>query len=99
MLQQVKEFIAWGLSNIAIRNIIVFFFLVSFSAMAGMVNIIVSLHQQLDHAREREVKCKEEAQLFIDNIRREQIKVLEDAVKRQHNIEEKIVKMQKGNKR
>lgn len=93
MLDQVKEFNAWGLSKLAIRNIIVFFFLIETVALVTLGKTII--HQQNLRERDRVLfmeKDNEKAEL-VERLKNEQIAVireLNNAIQRQQSLETQI---------
>lgn len=90
MLKQEHEFNAWGLSKLAVRNIVVFFLLALILTITVLWREILVLRQEKDEATKREILCKEEASKIIDQLRKEQITMLSVALERQQKIEQEI---------
>lgn len=53
MLQQQKEFEAWGLSKFAVRNIVIFF-------ITSLVTAVIALYRANDQLQQRVVQCERE---------------------------------------
>lgn len=92
MLEQEKYFKAWGLSKIALRNLILFFFSILLIAIAVLSRVVVSLDQQKHDAVLQQIKCKEELAQMIDTLLREQIERLQQAMDKQDRIDEQLRK-------
>lgn len=90
MLDQEKEYSAWGLSKIAVRNIVVFFLLTLMFTATVLWRENIRLQEERQKAVQREVQCKEEAARIIDLLRKEQIQMLTDAMNKQQKIEQEI---------
>lgn len=90
MLQQEKEFKAWGLSNLAIRNIILFFFAVLLTIIAALCRVVVWIYNDKLQAEAREIITKDQAAKIINDLRLEQITMLKEAMQRQDEIEKGI---------
>ncbi len=91
-LQQEKEFAAWGLSKLAIRNIVVFFF-------ACLIGAVVYLFQ--DNARlNREIlKRSDEKTAKIEELKNENFKTLlklNSALEKQAEISARIQEAEKS---
>ena len=90
MLKQEQEFTAWGLSRLAVRNIVVFFILALFLTITVLWRQILVIQHQKDEAVKREILCKEESSRIIDALRKEQLAMLAQALERQQKIEAEI---------
>lgn len=90
MLDQEKEYNAWGLSKIAVRNIVVFFLLSLMFTVTILWRENIRLQDERQSAVLREIQCKEEAARIIDTLRKEQIQMLTDAIEKQDKIEQDI---------
>lgn len=88
MLQQEKEFAAWGLSKLAVRNIIIFFFAILLTATAALTRITVWLYQEAKAAERREMDCRNQSAEIINRLRVEQIDMLQKTMVRQEEIEQ-----------
>lgn len=88
MLQQEKEFAAWGLSKLAVRNIIIFFFAVLLSIIGVLARVNLWLYQDKNEAERREAQCKDEAAQLINTLRLEQIEMLKQTMAKQEQIEQ-----------
>lgn len=92
MLEQERYFKAWGLSKIALRNLILFFFSILLIGIAILSRVIVTLDEQKHEAVQQQIKCKEEMAQTIDGLLREQIQRLQQAMEKQDKIEEQLKK-------
>lgn len=88
MLQQEKEFSAWGLSKLAVRNIIIFFFAVLLTIIAALARISVWLYQEVKSAQLRETQCKDASAQTINALRVEQLEMLKTTMAKQEEIEQ-----------
>lgn len=88
MLRQEQEFAAWGLSRLAIRNIILFFFAILLVIIAALCRVCVWLYHDKLEAERREAQGKDEAARMINTLRLEQIEMLKQAMSRQEKIED-----------
>lgn len=91
-----QEFAAWGLSKIAIRNIIVFFILLLLAQQAA---VAVYFRAQLDSADKKidelaaeNRRCAEAAMAKIEQLQREHMQAVEAAERRQDKIERDLKK-------
>ena len=92
MLEQERYFKAWGLSKIALRNLILFFFSILLIAIAILSRVVVTLDQQKHEAVQQQIKCKEEMAQTIGGLLREQIQRLQQAMEKQDRIDEQLRK-------
>lgn len=92
MLEQERYFKAWGLSKIALRNLILFFFSILLIGIAILSRVVVTLDQQKHEAVQQQIKCKEEMAKTIDGLLREQIQRLQQAMEKQDKIDEQLRK-------
>ena len=106
MLQQEKEFAAWGLSRVAIRNIVVFFIIAELLAIGALSKIVLEQQKLRDQDKHELIKAKDEAALKIEQLKNEQIQSmqnLEAITDQQRDLDNKIrdlsVKVQRVKKR
>ena len=63
MLQQQREFAAWGLTKIAVRNIVVFF-------ITSLIASVIVLYRANDKLQERLVSCEQEQAKKVGDLER-----------------------------
>lgn len=78
MLQQEKEFSAWGLSKIAIRNIVVFFIIVELLAIVSLVKIVLQQQVLRDLDKQQLIETKQDNANKIEQLKNEQIKSIQE---------------------
>lgn len=91
--EQEVEFRAWGLSKIAVRNIVVFFILSLFVAIGSLARVIVSLSGELREANKQIMLAKEQTAEKIEALKNENIETvikLNDAFILQAKIRDEI---------
>lgn len=89
-MSQENELTALGISKVLRRNLVVGIILIQLGAIGTMLNIILSLHDQKNTINAELVKCKEEATEMVNHIRLEQIKMIEDMLKKQEQVEREL---------
>ena len=99
MLQQEKEFNAWGLSKIAIRNIVVFFICLLICACGVLGRVAIVLDQQRRDSDNRLIKCKELATEAVAKFKDEQIQQMREFYLRQDTINQRLNSLQRKLKR
>lgn len=73
---QELEFQAWGLSKIAVRNIVVFFILTLLTAITILAKTIVVLNQEKQAVFEELIKCKDKGALKIEELKNENLQTV-----------------------
>lgn len=89
MIQE-NELSALGISKLLRRNFVIGVILIQLGAIGTLLNIIISLHDQKNLLNKELVKCKEETTSLVNHIRLEQIKMIEDALHKQEQIEREL---------
>lgn len=99
MLQQEKEFNAWGLSKIAVRNIVVFFICLLIMACGVLVRVAVVLDNQRRDSDNRLIECKELAIEAVTKFKDEQLDMMRNFYLRQDTINNRLESLQRKLKR
>jgi len=76
-LPQEMEFNAWGLSKIAVRNIVVFFILTLLTAIMALSRVIVTQHDQISELYKQQLIDKDRAAQKIEELKNETIKTVD----------------------
>jgi len=98
MLQQEREFTAWGLSRVAIRNIIVFFIIVELLAIVALVKIVMSQQELREADKKQLVEAERNGAAKIEQLKNEQIQSIEEVARismHQSELEAEIQRMTK----
>lgn len=96
MLQQEKEFKAWGLTRLAVRNIVVFFVIVETLAIIALSKVIIEQQRKHDEVQRVLVDTKERAAEKIEQLKNEQIETMREMgkiIERQTQLEHDIALM------
>ena len=94
-LQQSKEFAAWGLSKLAVRNIVVFFF-------ACLIGTVVYLNQENNRLNRELLKRSDEKTAKVEELKNENFKTLlklQEAFQKQAEILARIQEAEREMKR
>lgn len=94
-LQQEKEFAAWGLSKLAIRNIVVFFF-------ACLIATVVYLNQENNRLNRELLKRSDEKTAKVEELKDQNFKTLlklQEAFQKQAEIQATIKEAEREMKR
>lgn len=93
MLQQEKEFGAWGLSKLLIRNIVVAVIL----GLSGAITFLYFELKQSNREQERLMKeilvCNERATASVERFKNEQLKIYQKIIEEQREVAQKMEKM------
>lgn len=96
MLKQEQEFKAWGLTRLAVRNIIVFFLIVETLAIVALSKVIIEQQKRNDDIQHVLVDTKERAANKIEQLKNEQIATIREMgkiIERQTQLEHDIASM------
>ncbi len=74
-IPQELEFRAWGLSRIAVRNIVVFFILTLLSAIGVLAKTIVFLHDKKEAVEHELIKINKEKSQKIEELKNENFQI------------------------
>lgn len=69
MLKQELEFKAWGLSKLAVRNIVVFFLVAQMAGIAYLSKIIIELDDRRQNLQMQLVKSKEDTAAKVEQLK------------------------------
>ena len=70
---QEMEFKAWGLSKIAVRNIVVFFILTLLSGIGLLAKTVIVLNEEKAQVFNELLKCKDQGALKIEELKNENL--------------------------
>lgn len=96
MLKQEQEFKAWGLTRLAVRNIVVFFLIVETLAIMALSKVIIEQQRKNDDIQRVLVETKERAADKIEQLKNEQIATIREMgkiIERQTQLEHDIALM------
>ena len=93
MLPQIKEFEAWGLSKIAVRNIVVFFICCLIAAIGIMARVIHVLNAEKSEQYQKLVECKELVAVTVEKLKEEQLIRMDSFYRRQEITNNKLEKL------
>jgi len=91
---QELEFRAWGLSKIAVRNIVVFFILTLLSAIGVLSKTIVFLHDKKEAVEQALIRSNEEKSKKIEELKNENLQTylkLHEVLIKQEAINKELV--------
>jgi len=94
-LQQEKEFAAWGLSKLAVRNIVVFFF-------ACLIGTVIYLNQENNRLNRELLKRSDEKTAKVEELKDQNFKTLlklQEAFQKQAEIQAQIQEAEREMKR
>lgn len=92
-LPQEAEFNAWGLSKIAVRNIVVFFILTLLVAISTLARVIVMQHKEVTDLHQQMLIEKDKSAQKIEQLKDETMKILQGlnrALENQGDIKREI---------
>ena len=90
---QEREFQAWGLSKLAVRNIVVFFIICLISAMAIMARVIQAKDDEVRQVYRELIREKDAGAIKIEQLKNENLETLikiNDIIVKQDGIMRKI---------
>lgn len=73
---QELEFKAWGLSKIAVRNIVVFFILTLLTAITTLSRVVVALNDEKRETTRELLNCKDQNALKIEELKNENLRTV-----------------------
>lgn len=92
-MPQELEFKAWGISKIAVRNIVVFFIVCLISAIGFLSKVIVVQNDELNRVYRERLQDKDAEALKIEQLKNESLETLiklNDIIVKQENIRNQI---------
>jgi len=93
MLEQQKEFNAWGLSKLAIRNIVVFFIVAQMSAIGYLLRVVFVVEEKRERLEQALVKSKDDAAIKIEQLKKEHendLKMFNLLIQKQLEIQQRL---------
>ena len=96
---QEMEFQAWGLSKIAVRNIVVFFILTLLAGISILGKTIIVLNQEKQALFDELIKCKDKGALKIEELKNENLQTvlkLNEVSQNQGDIKEELKETRKS---
>ena len=96
MLKQEQEFKAWGLTRLAVRNIVVFFLIVETLAIMALSKVIIEQQRKNDDIQRVLVETKERGADKMERWKNEQIATIREMgkiIERQTQLEHDIALM------
>lgn len=90
MLKQEQEFKAWGLSKIAVRNIVVFFFCLLISIIGVLARAYVLKDTERRESDLRLLECKELATEAVEKFKNEQLEQMGLLLMRQDSLGKRL---------
>ena len=99
---QEQEFRAWGLSQIAVRNIVVFFIISLITAIGALSRVIVELANERKAVEAELIKSKDQAAIKIEQLKNENLETylkLHELLQKQQRTDNEIKATQEVLKR
>ena len=96
---QEMEFQAWGLSKIAVRNIVVFFILTLLSGIGLLAKTVIVLNNEKAEVFNELLKCKDQGAIKIEELKNENLQgvlKLEEVLRKQDAIREELTEAKKA---
>jgi len=90
---QEQEFRIWGLSKLAVRNIVVFFILTLLSAIGALAKVIVVIEGKREATEKALIESKEQAAVKVEELKNENLQTfikLHEVLQKQERIREEL---------